>query len=93
MGLLSWKEYQSGERAVKKTYEELESSSKEQNLQKTATPLDTLNSMTSESLQQIKGIGPKMAEKIIHNQPYADIESLQETISQKLFQKILEVIS
>jgi DNA uptake protein ComE-like DNA-binding protein len=64
MALLSWKEYKQLGR------EEIE---------ETSDPLSKLNSASVEVLCEIKGIGPKTAQKIIESAPYNDLDDLART--------------
>jgi len=91
MSLLTWKEYRTGKRIEgvvcgKQTASE--------------TPVETpnlevaqLNGMTSEDLQEIKGIGPKTAEKIVSGQPYTEVDDLAEVVSEPLLRRVRETLS
>lgn len=55
----------------------------------------SINSAASSELEQLAGIGPVTAKKIIANRPYMDKEELvtKKVVSQKLFDKIQHEIS
>lgn len=59
-----------------------------------ATGKVSLNKATSNDLDQLPGIGPVTAEKVISNRPYQKIEDLlsKKVVSQSVFEKIKEKI-
>ena len=50
--------------------------------------------ITVEEWQKIKGVGPKLAQKLFENGPYEDISEIKKIrgVSDNLYQKIVEVV-
>lgn len=79
MPLLSWRDWKEGN--LPEPYEPpLETLS--------LSPVDKLNEATADQLQTIKGIGPKMAEKILSQAPYKNVEALQEILNGPLYSRV-----
>jgi competence protein ComEA len=58
-----------------------------------ASPLD-LNTATFEELQELPGIGPKLAERILAHRPYKKVEDLDDVpgIGQRTLEKLTPLI-
>lgn len=92
MSLLTWKEYRLGKRAQKpKATTEIPTA--EVGIEAPTSEVCLLNGMSVEQLQEIKGIGPKTAEKIASRQPYKRLEDLTEVVSTLTFKKVCERLS
>ena len=102
MSLLTWKEYQSGKRIEEPEIKteipvpelpNLEVDIEIPSPETSDSKVDLLNGMSVEQLQEIKGIGPKTAEKIAAGQPYEKLDDLAEMISNPLYGRVCEKLS
>jgi DNA uptake protein ComE-like DNA-binding protein len=84
MGLLSWKEYQSGQQLPTPVVEEVSSDLLPDKPEETcdnkecvATPCQKLNEATQDEILSIKGVGPKTCEKLLQSRPFANLNDLE----------------
>ena len=91
MSLLSWEEYKEGKRIEIKLPEDelpVKAFFPPPTGMLTMPDIHVLNAATAENLLEVKGIGPKTAEKIVSGQPYADMKDLTEVISNPLYLRV-----